>query len=33
MKANITLIGAIIAFTATAFFQDIDKYIEEREGK
>ncbi|WP_197080397.1 hypothetical protein [Bacillus sp. LK7] len=26
MKANITLIGAIIAFTAAAFFQDIDKY-------
>ncbi|KXZ17908.1 hypothetical protein AXI59_01270 [Bacillus nakamurai] len=31
MKANITLIGAIIAFTAAAFFQDIDKYMEKRE--
>ncbi|MEC1135074.1 hypothetical protein ABEW22_00445 [Bacillus velezensis] len=31
MKANITLIGAIIAFTAAAFFQDIDKYREKRE--
>ena len=33
MKANITLIGSIIAFTAAAFFQDIDKYIKEREDK
>ncbi|MCY8918061.1 hypothetical protein MOE20_01030 [Bacillus atrophaeus] len=33
MKANMTLIGAIIAFTAAAFFKDIDKYIEKREDK
>ncbi|MCY9204381.1 hypothetical protein [Bacillus atrophaeus] len=31
MKANITLIGAIIAFTAAAYFKDIDKYIEKEE--
>ena len=32
MKANITLIGAIIAFTS-GVFQDIDKYIEKGEDK
>ncbi|WP_342007610.1 hypothetical protein [Bacillus sp. YBsi01] len=31
MKANITLIGAIIALTAAAFFQDIDKYLKKEE--
>ncbi|WP_340639560.1 hypothetical protein [Bacillus atrophaeus] len=33
IKANMTLIGAIIAFTAAAFFKDIDKYIEKRDDK
>ncbi|EJD67869.1 MULTISPECIES: hypothetical protein [Bacillus] len=31
MKANITLIGAIIAFTAAAYFNDIDKFREKQE--
>ncbi|ADP31681.1 hypothetical protein BATR1942_03635 [Bacillus atrophaeus 1942] len=33
MKANCALIGAIISFTAAAYFKDIDKYIEKREDK
>ncbi|MEC1621105.1 hypothetical protein [Bacillus mojavensis] len=33
MKANLALIGAIISFTAAAYFKDIDKYIEKREDK
>ncbi|WP_445429263.1 hypothetical protein [Bacillus atrophaeus] len=33
MKANMTLIGAIISFTAAAYFRDIDKYIEKRDDK
>ncbi|TNU61810.1 hypothetical protein FH505_18310 [Bacillus velezensis] len=33
MKANITLIGSIIAFTAAAFFQDIDKYVEKNKNE
>ncbi|MFK8881689.1 hypothetical protein [Bacillus velezensis] len=31
MKANLALIGALISFTAAAYFKDIDKYIEKRE--
>ncbi|MGE0912352.1 hypothetical protein ACQGRJ_21660 [Bacillus atrophaeus] len=33
MKANLALIGAIISFTAAAYFKDIDKYIEKRDDK
>ncbi|CDG25436.1 hypothetical protein ABEP09_03405 [Bacillus velezensis] len=33
MKANLALIGALISFTAAAYFKDIDKYIEKREDK
>ncbi|WP_446475893.1 hypothetical protein [Bacillus velezensis] len=31
MKANITLIGAIIAFTDVAYFNDIDKFREKHD--
>ncbi|AHZ15884.1 hypothetical protein ACPCXE_17800 [Bacillus velezensis] len=31
MKTNITLIGAIIAFTAVAYFNDIDKFREKHD--
>ncbi|WP_339192332.1 hypothetical protein [Bacillus sp. FSL K6-1003] len=30
MKANLALIGAIISFTAAAYFKDIDKYTEKK---
>ncbi|MCY8932524.1 hypothetical protein [Bacillus atrophaeus] len=31
MEANLALIGAIISFTAAAYFKDIDKYIKKEE--
>ncbi|MCY8950010.1 hypothetical protein MOE28_09195 [Bacillus atrophaeus] len=33
MKANLALIGAIISFTAAAYFQDIDTYIGNKDDK
>ncbi|WP_205751110.1 hypothetical protein [Bacillus atrophaeus] len=32
MKANLALIGTIISFTASAYFKDIDRYIEKKRG-
>ncbi|AEB24460.1 MULTISPECIES: hypothetical protein [Bacillus amyloliquefaciens group] len=30
MKGNMALIGAIISFTAAAYFKDIDKYLDKK---